>query len=71
MQIHIDSTLMGRVEGHLRRRKTEQVAFLFARATAPQILTACEIYLVPSSELVQESRFHAEISEEAQVSSGG
>jgi molybdopterin/thiamine biosynthesis adenylyltransferase len=67
MQIHIDSTLMGRVQGHLRRRKTEQVAFLFARATGPQILTACEIYLVPSSELVHESRFHAEISEEVQA----
>jgi molybdopterin/thiamine biosynthesis adenylyltransferase len=67
MDIHIDSTLVGRVQGHLRRRKTEQVAFLFATATGPQILTASDIYLVPSTELVHESRFHAEISEEAQA----
>lgn len=67
MDIHIDAALMERVQAHLRRRRTEQVAFVFAGATEPHLLTASDVYLVPSSELVHESRFHAEVSEEAQA----
>src|SRR5713226_6311758 len=67
MDIHIDLGLMERIQAHLRRRRTEQVAFLFASATEPHLLTVSDVYLVPSTELVHESRVHAEVSEVAQA----
>jgi hypothetical protein len=56
---------MDQVRAHLRRRKTEQVAFLLAKSAEPNSLTVVEAYLVPPDELVHESRFHAEVLEEA------
>lgn len=66
MKLHVSGPLLNRVEGHLRRRKTEQVAFLLLAPVADG-LTVSDIYLVPPDELVFESRCHAEVSEQAQA----
>lgn len=67
MQIHISGALFKQVREHIRRRSTEQVAFLFLSPTPGESFTAVEAYLVPHTELVHESRYHAEVSEEAQA----
>jgi molybdopterin-synthase adenylyltransferase len=67
MKLHLGNALLKRIERHLRSRKTEQVAFLFLECAAEDALVAADIYLVPASELVFESRFHAEVSEAAQA----
>ena len=67
MKLHIAGSLLNRIEAHLRRRKTEQVAFLFLRPLESGALATDDAYLVPPAELVYESRFHVEVSESAQA----
>lgn len=67
MRLYITASLLGRVETHLRRHKTEQVAFLFFRPAEEGKFVAVDSYLVPPAELVYESRFHAEVSEDGQA----
>lgn len=67
MQIHITTTLFRRVQEHIRQSRTEQVAFLFLSPADQDSMTAVDAYLVPPAELIHESRYHAEISEEAQA----
>lgn len=55
---------------HLQNRQTEQVAFLFlsySRNGTRMEFAVQDHYVVPPSGLVHESRFHAEVSEEAQA----
>src|ERR1035441_446287 len=66
MRLHVSTPLLNRVEDHLRCRRTEQVVFLFLAPTTDG-LKVSDIYPVPPDQLVFESRFHAEVSEEAQA----
>ena len=66
MHLHVSSAMLGRIDGHLKRRGTEQVVFLFL-SIRPDGLSVSDIYPVPPAELVFESRFHAEVSEGAQA----
>src|SRR5580658_11144545 len=66
MRLHVSSATLDRIEGHLKRRGTEQVVFLFLSAV-PDGLSVSDIYPVPPGELVFESGFHAEVSEKAQA----
>jgi hypothetical protein len=56
------------IEKHLQKR-TEQVVFLFLSQTqsgGDQLFEVMDYYLVPAHELVYESQYHAEVSDEAQ-----
>lgn len=67
MKLHISAALLNRIEKHLGSRRTEQVSFLYLEKKDDGALLVKDAYLVPPSELVFESRFHAEVSEEAQA----
>ena len=55
---------------YIQKTKTEQVVFLFLAPTAESQTTSYDVvdyYLVPSHELIFESQYHAELTEEAQA----
>jgi ThiF family protein len=58
------------IDKHLRSHKTEQVIFLFLSgdvASDGAIFEVADHYIVPQEDLIRESEFHAEVSEEAQA----
>lgn len=46
MKVHIGGDLLKRIKGHLHRRETEQVAFLFMEPRADEMLAVVDAYLV-------------------------
>lgn len=64
MRLIIPQQFSKRIRRHLAK-KTEQVVFLFLDQRDPDSFECKNISLIPESELVNESEFHAEVSERA------
>lgn len=65
-KIIIPPEIYARLREHLFSRDSEQVAFIYMRPDADDLLVD-DCFCVPPSELVYESEYHAEISADAQA----
>src|SRR5437867_3276980 len=68
--VSIEPHAFQRITDHLRGHQTEQVVFLFFSWATTQdgdIFNVEDFYIVPLNELVNESRFHAEVNGDAQA----
>jgi hypothetical protein len=68
--IHLNDQTYKKIKRHLSKGRTEQVAFLFLSGIGDaesDMFEVVDCYLVPEAELVAESPYHAEVSEEAQA----